>query len=323
MKAILRHGGVLYWVTWSAMQRLNNDGSISTLYSDNGNGIVRSEAVSLLPIAGNLILVPQDGLCPVVAHQIATGTNKTSSAIQNLLQTHFYDDPIRVATDGTSLYVAAGGIFKVPTDLNVKVPQTINSYQASVKNLLVEGGWLYWSGRTSGVSQIVRMKTDGSGYQVLSTGLHKDLLFYNDRLYFTCNNCTTVPGWVIASIPKEGGQVVPEVGLGLEPGKLVRKGDIFYITDRLQGTPYLLFALNMPLEQAAVVGEAGRPDYDLNVSDKYVYAITPSWTMRFKIRAWDSYSSSQILPISSNAIHFSGNSLYWWDSTKGLQKVDE
>ncbi|MBL8018063.1 MAG: hypothetical protein JNM27_00235 [Leptospirales bacterium] len=322
LRTVLRHGGVSYWATPWALYKLNSDGSTSALYSQDpvsSSTPIGATGDATLIGVGDRIILAFGSSSHLLSHDITTGVN-------NIIE----PASLRcgrdcLSTDGTWIYAGSGaGIYRIPSDLRLRSADQVTQGPVSSHQWLIDGDSIYWSGRDgANPDGIFRAGKDGSARQQLFAGPHRGLILYNDRLYFTCNSCTTVPGWVIASIPKEGGAVIPEVGLGLEPGKLVRKGDIFYITDRLAGTPWLLFALNMPLQQAAVVGEVGGNDYDLSVSDKYVYAISSGWTMRFKTKAWDSYSSRQTIPISSNAIHFSGNSLYWWDSTKGLQKIDE
>ncbi|MCE9599062.1 MAG: hypothetical protein K8S54_13950 [Spirochaetia bacterium] len=302
------HSGILYWVTRRGLHRLNSDGSSQTLYSNDGGEVTLSGGDSrIIAIQDNLVVPPLDVSGKWLSHQVGTGVNTLITFSPNFAGGDFF------GTDGMSVYSTNyRGISRAPADFRLRKPETVLANVRGLQGLLVKDAWIYWSQSDwpMGTQRIGRVQTDGSSPQVLFTGRHLGLELYNDRVYFVCNDCS-IPGWALVSMPCEGGGIRAEVQLGDAPSALTRKGDIFYLTDRIN-FQYRLYAINIPLQRSVVVSDTrSSSSFPLIVSGAFVYTFAYS-PERYQILDWNHYGPAQAVPVAGRRAHGTDNAIYWW-----------
>ena len=199
----------------------------------------------------------------------------------------------------------------------------------------VENEAILWP---SGGWRIVRMRPNGSGYQVLfqSTAELRDPVVVGDRLYFMCfQNCGD-PGWVLASVPVTGGTMNPEFLVPNGP-HLYAFNEILYVTAN-DGNASAIFAVNLALDQSQLlVDDLPYTDITLTFSSDWLYwggenvlgnGMPSRAIARHALQTWNQVGPRQtivegvgeaVIDVRTWTIHSNGGYMYYWN--RGLKRV--
>lgn len=317
IRAIGSHQGAVFWFTRLALHKIDQNGTGSTLYSNDGTQIgFENPAPEITILGGKVVKVSSERIFYYDLNTESSGIFRIEglTCLNNCL-----------ASDGAFVYAYAWtrGILKIPQNINLRVPEVLVPQVGVVNAITLTNDWLYWSERdSSSIDRLRRVKIDGTNVQTLFTGEHRGLAVFENRIYFMCNGCT-VPGWMLVSMDPAGGTVTPEVQLGLSPRGLVRKGNVFYITDQLVSSgARVIFALNMIAQRAVAIDTVQGSMENLVTSENALYVGSYGQVARYKINDWQSYGVREYVQ-TSGLMHISGSTLYLWSPTNGLQKIDE
>jgi hypothetical protein len=334
--------GTVYFLT---------EGTPSVVYKIDGNNppqqfLIGSD-VNLLNIwglssaSGMLFLTFYDR---ILVYDLSTGTTKGLFAIDALHDTFFYHNQ--------SLYVyswpGSGSLTRIPLDKPLRPIEIVSPPPAGssgVGSLVRDDTYFYWIWmQNSSYFIISRIPIDGSGaredlFQVSSE--LRDANIHNGRLYFSCLDECSYPGWVLASIPLSGGVVRPEYLLAGDPWIFHLNG-IFYDADTLDFSERTLFAINIEENTdvellSGLYYDEDSTDVFLQASSKWLYigqyrsyGIPESKISRYSLIDWKHLGPEEkiiyelalegqaLIPWS---ISTDGTYLYFWDGA--IKKVAE
>ena len=246
-----------------------------------------------------------------------------------------------VAADSSAVYAAShnDGIARIPVDVPLRTPETLRGGLATIETMFLDQDWLYWS-EWSGFAQVYRisrMRTDGSGYQILFDGDHRGLLIQDGRLLFMCEVACSLPGWTIVSMPLSGGTITPIVTTGAFPQQLILRNGLLYLLDTVDGRTFGVWSIDVAGRRSAqLVRDLPLTGIEIDASPKWLYVWTSACPdrgcgdlSRQAIESWDRVGAPQSVDPRSGPqswvypFHSDGTDLYYWVQDEGLKKLPE
>ncbi len=324
IRGVVAYQGKVWWVSpWS-------------LYASEPDGTATSTVYD-----GDIVLGPPFGVSQrvvvwceagLLVHDISGGTTTviTPMGVQN------------IAVNSQALYVEDynEGVHRIPVDAPLRVPETLAGDVSTVETMFLDQGWLYWSEYSDfwGVYRISRMRTDGTGRQVLFDGVHRQLALLDGQLFFLCEAACSLPGWTLVSMPLEGGSVTPVATVGLHPQQLIARNGLLYLVDTDDGASFGVWALDVAGRRSAkVVSGLPLAGTRIDVSARWVYVwsgglcLDPAFGVvdRRRVEAWDRLSVPQPVDTAAScanpvfAFHTDGTALFYWLRNDGLKRCAE
>jgi hypothetical protein len=322
IRGILAYEGRIWWVDPWSLHASELDGTSATPIYD---GDLLFDGAPL-GVSGRVV-APWSSSTPgpggLLVFDVADATTTLISGV------HFGN----VAVNANSLYVEDGNVRRIPVDAPVRVPETL-ARVSTVEAMILDQDWLYWSEYSDfgEVYRISRMKTDGTGREVLFDGVHRQLALLDGRLFFLCEAACALPGWSLVSMPFEGGPITLEASAGLHPQRLIARNGLLYLLDTDDGLTFGVWAIDVARGRSAnVVSDLPWSGHDLDASSRwlYVWHYGSCRVDRRRIEAWDRLGAPQLVDEAASCqnpvftFHSDGTDLYYWLQKDGLKKCAE
>jgi hypothetical protein len=337
IRGISCHNNILYWTSADKIFQLNPNGLVSEL------------------IAGGASF-PIGGIEAIAQNKIMLSDKSGSILICQDLQTKLYNLVTPVGMSLSSVYANSKefflfgynhGIRRIPANPDFRLPVTVKDGLCGIEKIFIKDKYLYWSEHSSSCElfRISRIRTDGSGYEILSdmdgSNLMRGLVLLNDKLYFTYRPELTSP-WCLVSISLDGEHAATEYSLGFGPVSLTERNGIFYVADTLDKINHAIYSINLTEKKHSEL-ISGLPDhyvsdeyadlYTIYASDRYIYYksyldyLKNDYRIKSReILSWNNLGDPEIIEDSSPRAgnQFYGNSNYfYYPFTDGLRYINE
>lgn len=324
---ILAHSGTLYWTSGYDLNARAPDGTTSVLVTDPTRTNPMSDA--LHEVAGKIVVVSGERSASngvLHAYDLSTGSTQVLS-----LTVHVEGS----AVAGNSLFVAGNqaGILQVPFDVPLRLPEPLRYGVPRVDGLRLRQGWLYWSEYDSqnlGESRIVRMKTDGTSFEVLFDQTHRGMMIDGQLIYFACQSGCGYVDWTLVSMPVDGGGFTPVAPLQMWPNDFaVGEGHVLVADTADSGATFTIYAIDLASGHSVELVK-GLPfvGLTLQVKDGWLYTLDYYGTAkRYQILNWA--STGPAIPIDATvpsgapwsvvtALHADSGEFLTWRTGVGL-----
>jgi hypothetical protein len=297
IKGILARNGTLYWTSGYDLNARAPDGTTTVLVTDPTKTKPMSGA--LYEVAGKIVVV-SEGLLS------SNGVLRTYDLGTGFTQALSLTVPVEGASvAGNSLYVVGlnAGILQVPFDVPIRLPETLRYGVPGAHGFSLRDGWLYWSEYDSnnlGDSRIVRMKTDGTSFEVLFDRTHRGMLIDGELIYFACQSDCAYVDWTLVSMPIDGGALTPVAPLQMWPNDFaVGEGHVLVTDTADSGATFTIYAIDLGSGRTIELVK-GLPfvGLTLQVKDGWLYTLDYyGAATRYQILNWT--STGPAIPIDA------------------------
>jgi hypothetical protein len=280
-------------------------------------------------------------------------TYELSTGIKNIFYPVFYPDSYFYHDQSIISYTYAGSgqLTKIPLDKPLRPIVEVSPKRTSagsVGSMVRDGNYFYWIWKSSTAQDFrvsrVSLDTPGPAEDLFQSSSElRDIFIYNGLVYFSClDNCGS-PGWILTSLPLNGGAITPVFGLGGDP-RTFYLNSVFYLATTLDFQTRTLYTISLVDGSyskllAGLYYDQYPTDIILKASSKWLYIgqgylpLSGGFTYkisRYQIIDWKSIGPEQTISFESDSpvqslmptsISTDGKYLYYWDGA--LKRVAE